>query len=172
MSKYLLLLLALVSCSKPTGGTIIFPAPKPGPSGLPGPQGPVGPQGDGCTVTSIAKGDTVLPQGGSVIVCGKTSSLISSGQDGLNGNNGLDAPQTYAILNLVNPCGDASNISDEVFLKLADGTILWLQVDNAAGLNARLSVALPGNWITTDGDNCSFTLNSDGTITNESHHSQ
>lgn len=144
-----------------------------GSNGLPGPvgsPGPIGPAGSSCTATQIAAGDAVLTDGGAIINCGTTSAMISNGRDGLNGTDGTNGTTSaYAITSILDPCGDAPGISDEVFLKLADGTILWLQVDNASGLNARLSIAQPGNWVTTDGDNCQFTLNADGTISNESH---
>lgn len=140
--------------------------------------GSKGPEGQGCSVTQVPVGDSVLPYGGAVIICNDNSVLISNGakgdtgekgSDGINGRDGVDSqPSAYGIEAIIDPCGDSPSIDDEVFLKLANGTILWLQVDNSNGKNARLAVARPGRWQTTDGSDCQFTLNTDGSITGES----
>lgn len=175
MTKLLIImsLILLTSCGGNNVNTPQGAPGAPGPNGLPGPTGspgPSGPAGTSCTATQIAVGDPVLLDGGAIINCGATSVMISNGRNGINGTNGTNGvTSTYSITSLVNPCGDAPGIADEVFLKLVDGTLLWLQVDNASGLNARLAIAQPGSWITTDGDNCQFTLNADGSISNENH---
>lgn len=96
------------------------------------------------------------------------------GSNGLNGNdgqNGLDAPPTpFTPVGLIDPCGDAPGIFDEVFLQMYDGTLLASFSDNANGKNTRFSILVPGNYTTTDNDNCSFTINNNGDIVNESHH--
>lgn len=80
------------------------------------------------------------------------------GTNGLNGQDGLDADQTYNIVEIIDPCGDTPNKYDEVILKLGNGTYLASFSDNANGLNTRFSILLPGNYRTTDGTNCNFTL--------------
>lgn len=174
----------VITC--PDGSTSVIKDGAPGQSGSDGKDAPE------CSVTQIQPGDDVLPLGGAVINCGASSALISNGaagatgldgaqgekgdkgntgQNGTNGRDGIDAqPSAYSIVAILNPCSDSPSIDDEVFLKLANGTILWLQVDNENGKNARLSIARPGRWQTTDGSGCQFTLNADGSITNESFH--
>lgn len=86
--------------------------------------------------------------------------------------NGLNSPPTpYTPVGLVNPCGDNPGLHDEVFLKLQDGTLLASFSDNANGLNTRFSI-LNNNasYSTTDGDGCTFTLDSSGNIIYENHH--
>lgn len=112
-----------------------------GPAGINGSDGAVGPQG---------------PQG-------------AQGPAGSDGADGEDAPPTpYTPVALINPCGDAPGIADEVFILLANGQLIASFSQSANGDNTRFAVLSPGNYVTTDGDNCSFTLSSDGSITNES----
>lgn len=59
-----------------------------------------------------------------------------------------------SIVSIIDPCGDAAGIWDEVFLQLSDGTLLASFSDNAAGQNTRFSVLTNGNYVTTDGSNC------------------
>lgn len=93
------------------------------------------------------------------------------GAPGLNGSNGLDAPPTpYTPVALVNPCGDAPGIADEVFIQMANGQLVVSFSDSASGQNTRFAILMPGNYQTTDGDHCTFTLSADGTISNENHH--
>lgn len=85
--------------------------------------------------------------------------------------NGLNAaPTAFTPTGLVNPCGDAPGIYDEVFIKLQNGTLIASFSDNASGQNTRFSVLVAGTYRTTDGDNCVFTTDSSGNITYESHH--
>jgi hypothetical protein len=58
------------------------------------------------------------------------------------------------------PCGDSPDF-DEILLKLADGTVLAYF---ESGSNRFLTTLRPGTYRTTDGSNCVFTLNNDGTI--------
>lgn len=95
---------------------------------------------------------------------------ICNGQDGEDGEDGQDAaPTSFTPTALVNPCGDAPSIIDEIFLKLANGMLIASMSDNANGQNTRFSVLTPGTYRTTDGDNCTFTVNNSNQITNESH---
>lgn len=79
-----------------------------------------------------------------------------------NGANGTSSP--VAISELVDPCGDAAGIHDEVLLRLANGQLLASFSDNANGLNTRFSLIGPGSYQTTDGSGCNFTINADGSI--------
>lgn len=115
------------------------------------------------------------------IACGKCPNTIQgppgqagtqgvAGIQGPTGNPGQDAPTLpFNIIGLVNPCGDAPGIYDEVFLKLADGTLIASFSADAQGDNTRFSVLTPGNYVTTDGDSCYFTIATNGDIINESH---
>ena len=100
-----------------------------------------------CNGTQGSKGETgesiVGPQG-------------EKGDKGDSGQDGADA-----VVELVDPCGDASGIYDEVLLKLGDGTLLASFSDNVNGQNTRFSVLTPGSYVTTDGSNCHFTVNED-----------
>jgi hypothetical protein len=138
-----------------------------GPTGLPGEQGPTGNPGpsgnDGtsCTVASVPGGATVSCTDGS-------SSFVSNGTDGTDGVDGQDAPPTdYTVTEVVDPCGDHPTKVDEVLLKLANGQLLVLFVDNSNGKNPRLSVLPPGNYMTSDGTACYFTVDANNQVINE-----
>lgn len=136
-----------------------------GATGNTGVAGNSGADGVGCSVTSVPVGDTLLTYGGAVVLCGASSVLISNGAPGAAG---ADAPpSSYSITSVTDPCGDSPGIDDEVFLRLANGQLVWLEVDNSSALTARLSLARPGNWMVTDGSGCQFTINSDLSISNE-----
>lgn len=77
----------------------------------------------------------------------------------------LPAPNQNDIVSIIDPCGDAVGIIDEVLLKLRDGSILCLFTDNLHGDNPRFGLLLPGNYMTSDGSNCHFTINTDLNIT-------
>jgi hypothetical protein len=132
-----------------------------GPAGLPGEQGEPGQQGergDSCTVSSA-------PGGAQISCTDGSSSFISDGTDGVDGQDGADAPPSpYTVSEVLDPCGDAPNIIDEVLLKMANGQVLVLFADNSNGKNPRLSVLPPGTYVTSDGSNCMFTLTSEGTL--------
>lgn len=68
------------------------------------------------------------------------------------------------ITGLIDPCGDALGKVDEILLKLSTGQILASFSDNSAGQNTRFAVIGPGNYSTTDGTNCHFTVDSNGNI--------
>lgn len=113
--------------------------------------------------------------------CGDHSSSISGwsylpvvglqGPAGTNGTNGQDATiSPYDIVGIVDPCGTNPALHNEVFLKLENGTLVASFSDSSNGNNTRFSVLTPGNYVTTDGDNCTFTVTNTGTIINENHH--
>lgn len=85
-----------------------------------------------------------------------------AGQDGANGQDGADG--TNGILGVIDPCGDAPGVIDEVLIRLADGSVLVSFSANANGQNTRLSILPPGSYVTTDGSSCNFTVNANGTI--------
>lgn len=110
-------------------------------------------QGNSCVVTPIGD-NTTYPNGATLLTCGQTSSIL------VNGSN-----NQYMVDQIIDPCGDSPGIYDEVLLKLYNGQILALFVDNVNGLNARLSLIPAGNFVTTDGSNCHFSVDGVGNVT-------
>lgn len=125
----------------------------------------------GCTVTEQADGSLISCEDG-------TSAFIPNGQDGADGANGQDGqdgaqgpqgPQgpdgqdgqdgTDGIVELLDPCGDDPNNLDEILIRTSSGDLLAWYLDRG------LVVLEPGNYRTTDPQQCRFTVNSDGTIT-------
>jgi hypothetical protein len=88
-----------------------------------------------------------------------------TGLTGAAGSNGLDAaPTPYTPVGIVDPCGDTVGIYDEVFLRLSNGILIASFSDNANGKNTRWSILVPGSYVTTDGSNCSFTVDANGNV--------
>jgi hypothetical protein len=91
---------------------------------------------------------------------------VTQSADVCYGGN-LDTP--FLPVAIVNPCGDAPGIIDEVFLQLSNGTLLASFSANASGLNTRFAVLPAGSYQTTDGDNCKFDVTANGEVVNERH---
>jgi hypothetical protein len=70
------------------------------------------------------------------------------------------------IVSIVDPCGTKPGYYNEVLLKLSNGQLLSSFSDNANGLNTHFAVLPDGNYATTDGTNCQFTV-LNGSVTNE-----
>lgn len=119
-----------------------------GDTGETGSQGEQGEQGE----QGVAGSDGANGSDGSNGIDG------ANGIDGKDGKDGLDADTTYSVVEIIDPCGDAENVYDEVILKLGNGTYLASFSDNASGLNTRFGILPPGTYQTTDGTNCIFTL--------------
>lgn len=94
----------------------------------------------------------------------------TAGQDGADGSDGADgtpgADGQDAVVEVIDPCGDAPGIVDEILIHLSDGRVLRSFSDRANGKNTRLSILPAGSYVTTDGSNCAFTVSADGTINN------
>ena len=85
--------------------------------------------------------------------------------------NGASAPVSpLSPVAIVDPCGSAPGILDEVFLRLANQRLVASFSDDVGGTNTRFAMLEPGSYITTDGDLCRFTVNASYAIVNESHH--
>lgn len=145
---------------------------------IPGPSGPAGTNGHNSLIDLVTSA-AGCSNGGTTVLSGidaddsGTLELgeVSKSSEICNGADGSDAPPTpYTPVELVNPCGDAPGVYDEIFLKLSNGTIVASFSQNAAGDNTRFSILTAGSYQTTDGDNCVFTLDSSGHITYENHH--
>lgn len=82
-----------------------------------------------------------------------------TGQKGDKGADGLAPNITYAIVDIIDPCGRQHPQGyDEVILKLGNGKYLSSFSDNENGKNTRFSYIGPGTYQTTDGTKCVFTL--------------
>lgn len=144
----LVLIISLFSCGEPTIYTV--PGPK-------GDKGDTGPSGQSCSITPVTAG-AIAPNGGALVTCGDDSVLLLNGEPGQDGQS----PAGLTITTKIDPCGNTPSIDDEVFLLLSDGSLIWLQVDNSSGKNARLAEGTDGSWVTTDGSACHFTISTTG----------
>ena len=70
-----------------------------------------------------------------------------------------------AVAQIIDPCGNAPAVVDEVLLKLTDGSLLASFSDNSSGKNTRFAVVPAGNYVTTDGSSCMFHVSSSGAVT-------
>lgn len=125
-----------------------------GPQGDTGPRGEKGEPGIGCSIAAASNG--------AIITCGTNSVLILNGLDGADGEDGEDAPPTaYTITELIDPCGDESGF-DEILLRLASGIL----IAHYSHGNKQFLVSIgPGNYVTTDGHSCSFSVSNDLQVT-------
>ena len=121
--------------------------------GIPGPQGPVGPMGPQGPVGAQGPQGVVGPQG-------ETGPQGEQGIAGLPGSPGQDA-----LVAVLDPCGKQSQY-DEVFFEFSDGKIYAVYAHVKSG-KVHLVQMVPGNWVTTDGTGCYFTVTSDYEIVNE-----
>ena len=124
-----------------------------GAQGLTGLPGSDGSNGSSCSVQTVLA-SPAAPAGGARINCTDgTDALI------LNGTNGSDAPATpYTVTQVIKPCPTVSGANPEVLLVLANRTILASVSQSASGTNTRLTLITPGNYVTTDGRSCSFSV--------------
>ena len=74
------------------------------------------------------------------------------------------------IVAIKDPCGDKAGVFDEVFLKLSTGHYLASFSDSSSGKNTRFSVLVDGQYETTDGSNCEFTVSGSGTVISNEHY--
>jgi hypothetical protein len=129
-----------------------------GPRGETGSAGSVGAPGVGCMIQPIGASDSA-PNGGSILTCENSATLILNGT---NGTNGQDAPdQPYAIAKIIDPCGKQS-AHDEVLLVLVDGTVLAHFSSGGKEFLTLLTVGV--QYVTTDGTNCRFKVTASGSI--------
>jgi hypothetical protein len=67
------------------------------------------------------------------------------------------------IVEVIDPCGDnPSKQFEEVLLRLSNGQIL---AHFSSGNKEFFSLLSPGNYVTTDGTNCHFTVDAKNNIT-------
>lgn len=147
-----------------------------GPQGNPGLPGAPGSNGHNSLLT-LTRGTV------STSLCAAgTGLLVKSGLDLNNDNSlansevnassfvcdgvaGAPAPANpYQVVSIIDPCGDAPGIYDEVFLKFSNGTVLASFSDNANGDNTRFSLLPAGSYVTTDGSNCHVSVDGSGNV--------
>lgn len=144
------------------GSKVTYAKPIRGPIGPQGPTGPAGERGEPGTSCSVTQ--TV---NGAIISCTDGTSVVvlngSNGTNGTNGQDGVSPPASaYSVTQIVDVCGKQAAF-DEVLLRLANGQLL---AHYASGANQFLTVLTPGNYVTTDGTHCYFTVDNDLQISN------
>lgn len=72
------------------------------------------------------------------------------------------------IVDFKDPCGPQGSYN-EIFLQLSDGSYVASFSDNASGSNTRFAKLTDGNFVTTDGTHCYFTVSGNGTIISNEH---
>lgn len=73
------------------------------------------------------------------------------------------------IVAIKDPCGKQGNNYNEVFLKLSDGSYIASFSDNSSGKNTRFVVLEDGQFVTSDGTSCQFTVSDDGKVISNEH---
>lgn len=131
-----------------------------GRDGRDGVQGLPGIQGESCTTEQL--------ENGALIKCGSATSVIVNGSDGLQGPQGPQgepgqnlSPGAYNVVATIDPCGKQGSY-DELLLKLQNGQIL---AHYSHGNKQFLTVVGEGSYVTTDGTNCQFQVDSNLNVT-------
>lgn len=142
-------------------------------NGSAGAAGPAGSNGHSVAFQISAASAEVCPAGGSIIAMalditdrGSYSSADPHQQAMIlcNGVNGQNAQASaYAPMDLIMPCGNTASLR-EVLLRLSNGLVLGAYSENANGQNTRLALLTDGNYKTTDGSKCSFSLSTSKNI--------
>lgn len=123
--------------------------------GIPGPAGQRGANGEGCSVQAVGASPT-LPNGGALITCGSTSTIVANGSDG--------APGAASVMEVIVPCPETATAHSETLLR-AGNVVIASFSSNAQGDNTRLTVLVPGQgYVTTDNRGCSFSINANGEL--------
>lgn len=89
-----------------------------------------------------------------------------AGVDGAPGQDGADGQDAqlpeFVIVEVIDPCGDAPGIFDEVLLRMKNGQLLAHFASNQLQF---ITVLVPGNYVTTDGSSCHFSVDAQMEIT-------
>lgn len=156
MKANLVLLISLLACGRDSNASKAWECsvrgnkcPKQTVEGTPGPQGRDGRDGrDG------QPGETGPPgEPGESGLDGQIGPRGEKGEPGSPGTPGQDAE-----LEIIDPCGDAPGIHDEVLVRLPDGSLLVSMSDQVSGKNTRFVILGPGDYQTTDGSSCVFSV--------------
>lgn len=110
------------------------------------------------TITKVTPCSVTQTSGGAQISCpGQAPIHISNGANGANGSNGVVA--------LIDPCGDEPGHLDEVVLRLSSTSLVAYYRNG--GYEHLAQLTLGGGYTTTDHQNCSFTVELNGTVTDQ-----
>lgn len=124
---------------------------KPGVDGKPGPIGPKGPVGsdgtDGIDGTDGQGCEAAYINNDIIITCADSTVVIYN-------NN------SYMITEIIDPCGPEGQF-DEVIFKTFNGTLI---AHYSQGNKQFLTILSPGDYITTDGTMCHFTVSEDNEV--------
>lgn len=140
-----------------------------GSDGAPGEQGPPGVDGSNCTVMQAVNGAVISCTDGTnaIILNGIDGSDGADGEDGEDGEDGADGadapPTAYSFTEVIDPCGDSPGF-DEVLFRTFDNHLI---AHYASGNQQFLSLIPPGNYVTTDGTHCYFTVDSNMNLINQ-----
>lgn len=143
-----------------------------GETGAVGPIGPAGANGENgssCSATQAIGGVLISCTDGTsaVLLDGPTGPRGDTGEKGDSGSNGVDGlnapPTPYTVTEMIDPCGDQTAY-DEILMRLANDQLV---AHFSSGSLEFLTVIPPGNYVTTDGTHCHFTVDIDMQITNE-----
>lgn len=123
---------------------------KDGLNGSDGKDGVAGQDGSSCSVAEFEYGAAIFCDDG-------TSAVVLHGQDG------ADAPTTYTVVDIIDPCGTETQY-DEILLRLGNGELM---AHYSHGSKQFLTFIPPGNYKTTDGTKCIFEVTEELTVIDE-----
>jgi hypothetical protein len=152
--------------------------------GIQGPIGNAGNSGHSAAIAQSTADTSMCSTGGTVISLGvdindngtletaETTQIATvcngtKGEQGVAGQNGSSpilAP--FTPIGVVSACGGSiDDVNNEVFFRLQNGKLVGSVSDKANGENTRLGIITPGTYYSTGHTSCTFTINSDGSIT-------
>jgi hypothetical protein len=161
--KYLIMLVLLASlsaCGKCKGDK--GDVGNTGATGQNGSNGVNGVDGNGCTTTALAPGSVGAPNGGALIICGSTSTVILNGTNGTNGVNGTNG--SNAIMNMVQFCNGFTQTYPSVFAE--SGFCVGNDMYGVYSANGGFLAKLPPGTYGSSGINssCTFTITPQCTV--------
>ncbi len=161
----------------PGQGPVTLMHGRDGSDGEDGANGNDGSNGHAALIAQLPAGDACDDGGVTLLTALDTNdNLVLDSEDSnlqsatiCNGAGGNVSP--FSPVGLVDPCGTAPGIHNEVFFRLENRSLVASFSDNASGANTRFALLSPGTYVTTDGDQCVFTIDENFDVVNESHQS-
>lgn len=176
MIKHLIILaaLALVSCGHRHKYVVKTEPGKPGPKGEVGEIGPAGPAGNpgapgsGCTVVSVSP-SALAPNGGSLITCGSSSTIVHNGAQGQQGSQGPQGPagNSGTPVSFVKFCPNVTTSYPSTFPEygICLGGQIYAVYWNQGPNTAFGTVLPPGTYVTTSvNQNCTFIITANSCV--------
>ena len=151
-----------------------------GATGTVGPQGPAGAGAQPCSVSEISGGAAVTCDGKTVVVnngapgasgpAGPSGAMGADGTAGVSGLPGPAGPSGAAAISqtAVRLCADSTSAFPEYGLRIGNAlyAVYWGPLNGDSTSQAFLAHLAPGEYESTNGTGCLFTVNADGSITN------